>query len=63
MAGTGKIGIAFSDASRNAVSGWAKGHEPGAHGHHSYELTDFGLSADQVRRRFAPYLEAYDAVA
>lgn len=58
-----QIGIAFTDASHDAVTGWAKGHEPGSHGRHSYELSDFGLSADQVRRRFAPYLEAYDAVA
>jgi hypothetical protein len=58
-----RIGIEFSGASRDAVTGWAKSHEPGAHGQHSYDLADFGLEADQVRERFAPYLESYDAVA
>ena len=46
-----------------AVTSWAKSHEPGAHGRHSYDLADFGLEADQVRERFAPYLDSYDAVA
>ena len=58
-----QIGVAFGEASHGAVAGWAKTHEPGSHGHHSYDLSDFGLTADQVRQRFAPYLEAYDAVA
>ncbi len=56
-----KIGVAFDDRSRAAVTEWATTHEPGAHGHHDYVLSDFGLDADQVRQRFAPYLEAYDA--
>jgi hypothetical protein len=59
----GRIGIEFSDPSREAVIGWANGHEPGSHGQHSYDLAEFGLRADQVRERFAPYLESYDAVA
>lgn len=58
-----RIGIEFSDTSRAAVSTWATTHEPGSHGRHSYDLAEFGLSADQVRERFAPYLESYDAVA
>jgi hypothetical protein len=58
-----RIGIGFSDASRDAVARWARGHEPGAHGQHAYDLADFGLRAEQVRERFAPYLQAFDAVA
>jgi hypothetical protein len=58
-----RIGVEFSDTSRAAVSTWATTHEPGSHGQHSYDLAEFGLSADQVRERFAPYLESYDAVA
>jgi hypothetical protein len=45
------------------LADWAKSHEPGVHGHHSYNLSEFGLEADQVLDRFAPYLEAYDADA
>ena len=56
-----RIGLAFPDASRRAVTEWAGGHEPGAHGTHTYELSDFGLEAGQVRERFAPYLEAFEA--
>ena len=56
-----RIGLAFPDASRRAVTEWAGGHEPGAHGTHTYDLSDFGLEAGQVRERFAPYLEAFEA--
>jgi Sulfotransferase family len=56
-----RIGIAFPDSSRRAVSAWAGGHEPGAHGTHTYELADFGLGAAQVRERFAPYLDMFSA--
>jgi hypothetical protein len=56
-----RIGLAFPDASRRAVTEWAGGHEPGAHGTHTYDLADFGLEAREVRERFAPYLEAFEA--
>jgi hypothetical protein len=57
------IGVPFGDASRQAVEHWAGRHEPGSHGTHSYDLADFGLDADRVRARFAPYLEAFDGIA
>jgi hypothetical protein len=56
-----RIGIELSDDSRAAVAAWAAGHEPGSHGSHRYELADFGLDADAVRRRFARYIDAYTA--
>jgi Sulfotransferase family len=56
-----RIDLSFRDASRRAVTQWAGGHEPGAHGTHTYDLADFGLEAGQVRERFAPYLEAFEA--
>jgi hypothetical protein len=56
-----RIGLAFPDDSRRAVTQWAGSHEPGAHGTHTYDLADFGLEAGQVRERFAPYLEAFEA--
>jgi hypothetical protein len=56
-----RVGLSFPEASRQAVSVWASGHEPGAHGTHTYDLADFGLVAGQVRERFAPYLEAFAA--
>ena len=57
----GQIGLEFSESSEEAVRRWASRHEPGAHGRHTYELSDFGLEADQVRERFARYLATYDA--
>ena len=56
-----RIGLGFPDASRRAVTKWAGAHEPGAHGTHTYDLADFGLEAGQVRERFGPYLEAFEA--
>jgi hypothetical protein len=56
-----KVGLAFAERSRDAVTRWAEGHEPGAHGRHAYDLAQFGLEPDQVRERFARYLSTYDA--
>jgi hypothetical protein len=58
-----RIGVAFGEDSRRAVERWANQHEPGSHGTHAYDLADFGLDADLVRARFAPYLQAFDGVA
>jgi hypothetical protein len=55
------IGVPFSDQSRAAVAHWARHHEPGSHGLHSYALTDFGIDPDAVRETFAPYIAAFDA--
>ena len=54
------MGLPFDDRSRASVAAWAATHEPGAHGTHSYELSDFGLEPDQIRERFAPYYAAFD---
>ncbi len=55
-----RIGIAFPDASRQAVEQWANQHEPGSHGSHRYEISDFGITAKEVREQFASYIEAFD---
>jgi hypothetical protein len=56
-----RIGLDMSDASRAGVLAWAGRHEPGSHGAHAYELADFGIDADTVRARFAPYMAAFNA--
>jgi Sulfotransferase family len=56
-----RIDLEFSEQSRAAVAHWAEHHEPGAHGSHTYALTDFGIDADEVRDKFAPYIAAFDA--
>ena len=58
--GLTQIGLRFDDRSRASVTEWAGTHEPGAKGTHSYQLSDFGLEADQIRHRFAPYYAAFD---
>ena len=58
-----RIGLEFSDESRAAVANWAGHHAPGSQGSHQYELADFGIDADTVRRKFAPYIEAFDATS
>jgi hypothetical protein len=58
--GLDRIGIPFDDRSRASVAEWARTHEPDLPGTHSYQLSDFGLEADQVRERFAPYYAAFD---
>jgi len=54
-----RLGFPFDRRSRTSVEAWAASHAPGAHGIHSYELSDFGLSPGQVRERFAPYCRAF----
>ena len=56
-----RIGLEFSKQSHAAVDHWAAHHEPGSHGSHRYALTDFGIDADEVREKFAPYIAAFDA--
>lgn len=58
-----KLGLTFSDATLRSVEQWAQGHKPGARGVHEYALSDYGLTADQVRANFADYLATYDATA
>ena len=58
-----RIGLSFDQHSRDSVEAWAGAHGPGAHGTHSYELSDFGLVPDQIRERFAPYYAAFDIEA
>jgi hypothetical protein len=58
--GLTRIGLSFDERSRASVAAWAGTHEPGSHGTHSYQLSDFGLEPGQIRERFAPYLAAFD---
>ncbi len=57
--GLEQLGLPFDRHSRAAVEAWAGSHEPGMHGTHTYELSDFGLDPGQIRDRFAPYCAAF----
>ena len=56
----GHIGLSFGEESRASVTQWAGTHQPGSHGEHSYDMSDFGLNAAMIRERFAPYYATFD---
>ena len=58
-----QLGLTFTDSARATVQEWADGHKPGQRGTHSYELSDYGLTPEQVREAFRDYLAIYDASA
>jgi Sulfotransferase family len=57
------LGLTFTDTTFHSVTQWAQGHRPGSRGAHEYDLSDYGLTPEGVRERFADYLVAYDATA
>jgi hypothetical protein len=57
------LGLSFTDATLRSVKQWADGHRPGSRGAHDYDLSEYGLTPEGVRERFADYLAAYDASA
>ena len=50
-----RLGVAFDDASRQAVQQWLDDHPQDKHGVHRYTAADFGLDADRLRARFDFY--------
>ena len=46
-----------ADARMRAFRGENPQHK---HGAHAYRAEDWGLDADEIRERFAPYIEAFD---
>jgi len=58
-----QLGLDFTESARARVQEWADTHQPGHRGAHTYELADYGLTAEQVREAFSEYLAAYDASA
>jgi hypothetical protein len=42
-----------------AIVGHARAHPKGEHGEHAYRLEDYGLTRDDVERRFADYCERF----
>jgi len=52
-------GIAFSQASEEAVARWWREHPADKHGQHRYELADYGLTRNQVEAVYSDYIAAY----
>ena len=53
------FGMAFDDPSERAVEKFVADHPQTKHGVHTYSASQFGLDEDQLRRRFAPYIERF----
>jgi hypothetical protein len=52
-------GLQLRGEVRRAIEEWAPANQPGSRGAHANKAHDFGLTADGIRRAFAPYLDRY----
>ena len=53
-------GLEFPDAQRARVAAYAADNPQAKHGTHHYALEDFGVSAERVEARLAPYRERFE---
>lgn len=54
-----QLGMDFSDAAREAIQAYVRDNRKGKFGAHRYSLEDYGLNADDIRRKFAAYTERF----
>jgi hypothetical protein len=52
--------IPLSTAARSAMRAQVQANPKGKHGAHEYRLEDYGLRPEQVRQRFARYIERFE---
>jgi hypothetical protein len=55
----GYFGFPLEASARSAMEAHTSANPKGRHGAHEYDLSDWGLTEDQVRTRFAPYAERF----
>jgi hypothetical protein len=55
--------IAWSDTVERNMRGWLAENPPARHGVHRYDLSQFGLTHDDVRTRFSAYQEQFGVAA
>ena len=53
------IGAELAPETEQAMQRWLGGNPQNKHGVHRYRLSDFGVDADELSRRFEPYREHY----
>lgn len=56
----GALGDEFTPEAEASIQQWLDDNPQGKFGRHEYKLAEFGLTADNVRGKFAEYLDAYD---
>ena len=64
LAGVRKIyaasGVTLESESERRMSDWLAKNPQGKHGQHIYQLSDYGISIDEVKNLFDEYLIRYD---
>ena len=55
-----QLGMDLTAETEAAMAAHADATPPGKHGGHSYQFEDLGLTRDEVRARFARYIERFD---
>jgi hypothetical protein len=53
------FGTAMPDEARTALTAHVDANPKGKHGKHEYDLGSFGLTIEDVRSRFAPYIDRF----
>jgi len=53
------IGLELDRQTRQAMEDWLERNQQHAHGHHHYELADFGLDREELEERFRFYRDHY----
>ena len=52
-------GLELTDGQRQVIRDWAEENKAGSRGAHTYTAEQYGLTDDEIRAAFAPYLEVY----
>jgi len=53
-------GLQYTDASRSRAQQWLDDHPRTEFGEHKYAASDFGLEPEELRKRFAFYIDRFD---
>ena len=54
------LGLVLDGTTGQAMESWAASNRRGVRGEHRYAPEDYGMTAAEIRRAFAPYIEAFD---
>jgi hypothetical protein len=54
------LDLEFKPSVRQSISTWRAENPPGKRGVHAYDLSDYGLDANEVAEEFSFYTERFD---
>jgi hypothetical protein len=54
-----RFGLSLHDDTARRMQDWVAASPTSRHGEHRYDIADYGITADQVRARFADYIERH----